>query len=767
MNENGSSAPIQVVSRTAAYNENMLCAICQDTFRDPVTALCGAHNFCKTCLTQHILACAARYQEPMCPTCRYAPIQKSPSQLHVNVALRDAALAPAPASGSGSGSGSGSAAAPVLAPAPAPAKTEAGPIQVKANRITGTDKVHISLSVPGAGSPDSMMPTLFIDVIDISGSMANSSVDTTTQAGSEAAAFSRADLVRHAVATQIELLRPDDELALVLFDNNATVPLQRTKMTPTGRAAAKACLSLIQPTGGTAIWAGLQRALTIASAVTDKNVVIVLQTDGESDPSYNPPRGIPDTFRGWLDANRATKVTVHTVGYGFGSALDMPLLRSLADIGGGTVNYIPDGSMVGTVFIHMMANLMSCVYRGVEIQISSLSRRIPVGFLQADQSRDFVITLPDCPPSLEITVTADNWTSMASTRLIPSTPSLSREEAAWPVIHENLIDELQKALTVCERGGSYNLAPMVAAATDLAVDPSVAAVLSDLADPDSTKGQLGKAFATRDAFNRWGRHYVPGVLSGHKNQWAINFKDESSKIYGSPATRALISRGEAIFTSLPPPTASCAPRTAYGGGGGGGAPITYSLSSFSQANYGGCFLPSSQVLMAGGGTKRCDEIAVGDIVDKGFRVACIVKTMVGGAGRIEIVRLGTKQGGFTPWHPVCTMEGWQFPAKIGTVERVETDAVYNFILAFGDNPIQDKVRPGSLIVDGMLACTLGHDMVGPVIGHPYFGRREQGQRNIIDDLREQPGWRAGQVTLSHVTYARDPTTGFICGLTAE
>jgi Mg-chelatase subunit ChlD len=681
----------------------------------------------------------------MCPTCRFTPIQRTDAQLHVNVALRDAAL--------GSGSGSGSSAAP----APAVPKASPNPIQIKANRITGTDKVHISLSVPAGGAGDSTMPTLFIDVIDISGSMGNSSVDTTTQAASEAAAFSRADLVRHAVATQIELLRPEDELALVLFDNTASVPLQRTPMTPTGKVSAKACLRLIQPTGGTAIWAGLQKALAIASTATDKNVVIVLQTDGESDPSHDPMRGIPDTFRGWMDANRATKVTVHTVGYGFGSALDMPLLRSLADIGGGTVNYIPDGSMVGTVFIHMMANLMSCVYRGVEIQIPSLSRRIPVGFLQADQPRDFVLTIPGVPV-LEITATADNWSSMCSTTLTAATPFLSREEAAWPVIHENLIDELQKALTASELGGSYDMAPMVAAATELAANPSVNAILSDLADPDLRKGQLGKAFATRDAFSRWGRHYVPGVLSGHKNQWAINFKDEGSKIYGSAVIRALISRGETIFTSLPPPTASCR-------GGAAAAPV--SVASFSQANYGGCFLPASLVKMAGGELKRCDEIQPGDIADKGFRIACVVKTMVDGSEGVEIVRLGTKQGGFTPWHPVCTMEGWQFPAKIGQVTRVETDAVYNFVLAFGDNPIQDKVRPGSLIVDGMLACTLGHDMVGPVIGHPYFGRREPEKRNIIDDLKEQPGWSTGHITLRHVATQRDPVTGFICGLTAE
>jgi hypothetical protein len=534
-------------------------------------------------------------------------------------------------------------------------------------------------------------------------------------------------------------------------------------MTPSGKAAAKACLNLIQPTGGTAIWTGLQKALAIAATVTDKNVVIILQTDGESDPSHDPMRGIPDTFRSWVDANRSTRVTVHTVGYGFGAALDTPLLRSLADIGSGTVNYIPDGSMVGTVLIHMLANIMSCVYSGVEIQIPKLSRRIPVGFLQADQPRDFVLTIPD-DPVLEITATANNWSSICSTTLTPAVPLLTREEAAWPVIHENLIDELQKALTASELGGTYSLAPLVAACSDLAANPSVKAILSDLADPDLRKGQLGKAFATRDAFKRWGRHYVPGILSGHKNQWAINFKDEGSKIYGSTAIRALISRGEAIFTSLPPPTASCAKRSA-GAGGGGAAAAPVSIASFSQANYGGCFLPASRVKMAGGSTQRCDSLKRGDIVDKGYRIACVVKTQV--YQPIEIVRLGTKQGGFTPWHPVCTFTGWSFPIEIGDAETVETDAVYNFILSFGAESVQNGVRPGILTVDDMMACTLGHDMEGAVIGHPYFGRREPGQRNIIDDLETQPGWNNGLVVLQKVAYARDVATGFICGLTAE
>ena len=605
------------------------------------------------------------------------------------------------------------------------------------------------------------MPTLFITVVDISGSMGNSSVDTSTQGTSEAAAFSRADLVRHAVATQIELLRSEDEMALILFDHNAVVALPRTQMTPTGRTLAKGFLHQIRPTGGTAIWAGLQKALAIAETVTDKNVVIILQTDGESDPSHNPPRGIPATFRAWLDSHPATKLTLHTVGYGFGTALDMTLLRGLAAIGSGTSNYIPDGSMVGTVFIHLLANLMSCQYRGVKVHVPLQGQCIPVGFLQAGQTRDLILTLPD--PVVEIMVTADNTADHATFTLTPTTPTTTEAEVAWPLIRDRLVTDLHAALTNAEAGGLSDLGPLIADCRTHASDPSIQALLSDLADPDPSKGQLGKAFATTDAFRRWGRHYVPGVLCGHMNQWPINFKDACSEIYGSAEMRHLIDRGEEIFINLPPPKASCAPAPTYGGGGGGGGvPVSYSLSSFSQASYGGCFLPSSRVRMIDGTEKRCDEIRPGDVTEQGDRIACVVKTEVNGPQKI--VSLGSRQGGFTPWHPVLSRNGWEFPANIGAVVVVETDAVYNFVLAFSEHK---NVRPGILTVDGVNACTLCHEMTGPVIGHPYFGRREPGQRNILDDLTTQPGWTNGYVVLKGVAYARNETTGFICGLTAK
>lgn len=91
---------------------------------------------------------------------------------------------------------------------------------VTARRIQGTNQYHIAIAAPDA--PGATLPTLFIDVLDISGSMGNASVDTSRQKGSEAGRLTRSDLVRHAVATQIELLKDDDELAIVLF---GSIPL--------------------------------------------------------------------------------------------------------------------------------------------------------------------------------------------------------------------------------------------------------------------------------------------------------------------------------------------------------------------------------------------------------------------------------------------------------------------------------------------------------------------------------------------------------------
>lgn len=663
------------------------------------------------------------------------------------------------------------AAAPAAAPAPAATVTPAPALKV--NRIAGSAADYaIEVSVPEA--PDATLPTLFVDVLDISGSMGNPSVDTSTNT-SDAARFSRADLVRHSVATQIELLRPKDKLALVLFDNNAEVALPPTEMTAIGRTAAKSCLPQITARGGTNIWTGLQRALTLAESVDSSamNVVIVLQTDGESDPSYNPPRGIAATFRAWLDSHPGVRVTLHTVGYGYGKALDMPLLRELATIGNGTVNYIADGSMVGTVFIHLLANLMSCLHRDVVLQVPEAGIAERIGFLQSGQTRHVVLRgLPvagagpftvclrtPAGPLLEVPVDPATVTESPATFALARDRLLTTLRAELPKAETNTFLNPSCLDAVC----AYldGLAPASGAST---ADNRLPHLRTDLRDPtDPNRGQISRAFGSTSAFQKWGRHYIPWVISGHENEWAINFKDESSKhVYGTATTRALVDRGDGIFTTLPPPTASVAAAAAGGYGYGGGpalAPALLSMASVHSSS-GPCFLGASLVLMADGTKKRCDQIQPGDIAAPNYPIRCVIRTEVAHA---DVVQLGSQDptgdpletGGFTLWHPVYVNSAWRHPADLGRIRRVAADAIYNFVLDDGH----------VLLINDIMTCTMGHDMVAnAVIDHPYFGKRRAGQRNIRDDLEADPGWATGYIRWRNVQVQHDAVTGYICGM---
>jgi hypothetical protein len=587
-----------------------------------------------------------------------------------------------------------------------------------------------------------LIPTLVIPTVDNSGSMGTPSTD---KQETDAAQFSRSDLVRHSVATIVELLSHPHSLAVVLFDDNASRALEPTA----DRAAARAILPSIQPGGGTNIWAGLIKALQIAEGTDpNQNVAIVLQTDGESDPSLNPPRGIPDTLRTWLDTHPAVarRVTVHTIGFGYGRALDMPLLRQIATIGRGTVNYIPDGTMVGTVLIHLLANLLSCQARSVRVNVPSMGATHWVGFLQGGQARDLVI--PGLRDEDEVFVSAEGVTNCG-------TPDPA--DTAFAHARSLFMDGVERAMDLASAGKSptailddlyASLSQMSAASANhsnhFTEDVRILALMNDLRHVDPHKGQIEKALSDGAQFERWGRHYVPAVLDGQRNQWSINFKDEGSAIYGGPITRDLVQRGDAIFVTLPAPTVRYATATNMSG---------------THSAVGPCFLPESLVLMADGCRRPCSDLRRGDAVSGGHRIVCVVKTLVPYA---DIVRLWNcsspnPPGGFTMWHPVLHEGVWTHPANIGRIERVYTDAIYNFVLDGGH----------TLDINGIVTCTLGHDFVGPVIGHPYFGRREAGQRHILDDLVIQPGWSHGFVTWSNLSVSHDPDTGFINGFSTN
>lgn len=87
-------------------------------------------------------------------------------------------------------------------------------------------------------------------------------------------------------------------------------------------------------------------------------------TDGE--PNINPPQGILPTLNKFIKAEGLVS-NLHVFGYGYN--LDTVLLTGIATMGLGTYGYIPDCSMVGTIFVNFLSNALASVTNLVQIQI--------------------------------------------------------------------------------------------------------------------------------------------------------------------------------------------------------------------------------------------------------------------------------------------------------------------------------------------------------------------------------------------------------------
>lgn len=141
-------------------------------------------------------------------------------------------------------------------------------------------------------------------------------------------------------------------------------------------------------------------------------------------------------------------------------------------------------------------------------------------------------------------------------------------------------------------------------------------------------------------------------------------------------------------------------------------------------------LGASRVKMANRTEVRCDEIKPGDIDIAGYRIKCIVQTIV---PYVDFVRLtgplspsGANEGGFTSQYRLYMPTGYSAAADHGPVERIEKETVvYTFVL---EDDVMGRVIPsdGVLIVNGIMVSTIGDS-------------------DTLDELRQLPGWHTGHI----------------------
>jgi hypothetical protein len=139
------------------------------------------------------------------------------------------------------------------------------------------------------------------------------------------------------------------------------------------------------------------------SALSDyDNVNILLLTDGDPSPLTVPPSGIASALRD-LMCELPSRDSITAFGYGYQMKSD--LLLQIAQAGNGAFAFIPDASMVGTVFCHAVSNALVAVADPLNRNVILVSNRMGENFTTGLTSTTY--TLLDRTPATEDFTTAN------------------------------------------------------------------------------------------------------------------------------------------------------------------------------------------------------------------------------------------------------------------------------------------------------------------------------------------------------------------------
>ncbi|KAK4234893.1 hint-domain-containing protein [Achaetomium macrosporum] len=204
--------------------------------------------------------------------------------------------------------------------------------------------------------------------IDVSGSMQNAAPvpskpgKDSEEEEREEYGLSVLDLVKHAARTIIETLDARDRLGIVTFSTRAEVGKHK--------AATLEKIKRMKPLDMTNLWHGICDGLDLFKESKDNQPgssgrvpALLVLTDGI--PNHMcPPQGYVPKLR----KMEPLPATIHT--FGFGYRLESGLLKSIAEVGGGSYSFIPDAGMLGTVFIHAVANLQSTFVNNARLRLT-------------------------------------------------------------------------------------------------------------------------------------------------------------------------------------------------------------------------------------------------------------------------------------------------------------------------------------------------------------------------------------------------------------
>lgn len=555
-------------------------------------------------------------------------------------------------------------------------------------------------------------PKKIVFVLDVSGSMSTAADPHGEQTG-----MTRLDVAKHAIITCVASMRTYDKAAVVTFSNSATVVFPMLPMTDGNKGLLKIELIKIREQGSTNIWDGIKTGF---DQLTDFGTLF-LMTDGC--PNIVPPKGHMQMLRNYIDKRQDLDVVLHT--FGFGYQLDSVLLYDMAKETQGSYAFIPDIGMVGTVFVHRMANeLVTYLDKawllietkgsigGVpDLEKTSWGYSIPIGPICYGQPRHIFFEHSD---DVQVTVKTSHWTKEASFK-------------------DGLLDSKDSqvvAAGILECWNSPNK------------EECIDRVISEITCPKLKRdmsGQITEAIEPA-AFQKWGKHFMPSIGMTHWRQNCNNFLDPGVQQYGGATFQQTRDHLDDLFNNLKPPEPARSSSSSS------------RVHSFSMASYncssGPCFTGGTLVHMSDGTTKPCFDIQKGDsvVTTKGpVEVRCVIKTHC-----TKVYMVDYKGLQVTQWHPIKVEGLWSFPIYLGETKELLDVDIFSFLLQPGYEDM--------LMGDSVPCITFAHGIQNDLVAtHPFYGTNK-----VIEEMKKMDGFEEGQVLVTKGVIV-DVETNLVCG----
>ncbi len=208
----------------------------------------------------------------------------------------------------------------------------------------------VSIGIKGKTvSSDTMPANNLVFLIDVSGSMQD---------------FNKLPLVKNCFKLLVNKLRPEDDVAIVVYAGNAGMVLSSTS--GSRKEKINSAIDALEAGGSTAGGQGIELAYKIAKENFKQkgNNRVILATDGD----FNVGVSSDDDLMKLIESKRDDGIFLTVLGFGMGNYKDAKM-ELLADKGNGNYSYIDNFSQGKKIFVEQLSGTLYTIAKDVKLQL--------------------------------------------------------------------------------------------------------------------------------------------------------------------------------------------------------------------------------------------------------------------------------------------------------------------------------------------------------------------------------------------------------------